>query len=385
MLLYEYQAKALFSAKNIEIPRGILLSKNDTQSIKGFRFPVYVKGQMLSGGRGKVGAIARVDKEEDLAATVERIATLKTSTAQSGSARLSVHGVYLEEGQEIVKALYAAIAIDRAIGSPVLIMSALGGMDIEESAGTSPEKILRVPLDIRKDVPAYVCRRAGYFLDAGVSDECMTVFLRALFNVFRDNDAVLAEVNPLGVTADGRLIALDAKISTDDNAMYRHPEWSAFAVQNYEGAAEQEAASFGLSYVKISGGSIGCMVNGAGLAMATMDALSLYGGNAANFLDVGGTATVETTIAAFRILTSDSDVKTILVNIFGGIVKCDLIADAILAACAQVNLSIPLVVRLEGTNSEEALRKLEASGRALTIANGLSDAIQKAVHIAGRS
>lgn len=388
MLLYEYQAKKLLSRQGIEVPPGALVSAAAGWHgiMHTFRFPVFVKGQVFSGGRGLAGAIRKVSSAADLPAVVHEIAELRITTAQSGGREIPVDSVYVEEGLRLEKELYAAIVLDRSAGCPVLIVAAQGGMEIEHLATEHPEAVLRLPLDPVRGVGDHLCRRVHHFWKSGgLSLQTTSFFLKALFEVFRFNDATLVEVNPIGQLPDARLVALDAKILLDDNAAFRHPEWVAYGEQNVKNLSEREAAASGLNYIKLEDGSVGCMVNGAGLAMATMDALALYGGRAANFLDVGGTATATTTASAFRILSRDPDVKAIFVNIFGGIVRCDLIAQGILDACAIVDVRQPIVVRLEGAKAGEGLKLLEKSGLPLHVATGLDAGIRQAVLIAGRT
>jgi succinyl-CoA synthetase beta subunit len=383
MLLYEYQAKALLEQEGIRVPRGLVAESGEELLLRleELHAPLFLKAQVLSGGRGKAGGVRKARTLSEAAALFSEIKSMTMKTAQNASG-LRVNALLVEEGQPLISEFYLAIAMDRARSGPVLLVSPKGGMDIEEISRKEPESLLRLDLDVARGVTDQQCRRAHFFLGHPKLDlKDLSAFLKSLFRAFLKHDAVLVEINPLGLTDCGLLAAVDAKMSLDDNADFRHPEWSLYRAQNIAHAEEEEAAKFGLSYVKLSGGKIGCMVNGAGLAMATMDLISLYGGSPANFLDVGGRATVEGTTIAFNILQRDPSIRAILVNIFGGIVQCDLIAQGILTASEKTGLNIPLVIRLEGTNAEKGHAMIKASGKPWIVARDFREAVEQAVNI----
>ena len=382
MKIHEYQGKEIFRRYGVPVPRGIpAFSVDDAvkaaQSLGG---PVWVvKAQIHAGGRGKGGGVklARsIDEVRDLSG---KILGMQLVTHQTGAQGQKVRRLLIEEGADIRKELYAAMIVDRASQRVVLMASSEGGMDIEEVAAKTPEKIHRVTIDPVKgltDAQADDIGRKIGIPEASLA-EARAVF-EGLYRAFDETDASLAEINPLILTGDGRVIALDAKLNFDDNALFRHPDIVAMRDLDEEDPAEIEASKFDLSYISLDG-DIGCLVNGAGLAMATMDVIKLYGGNPANFLDVGGGATTEKVTEAFKIMLRNPHLKAILVNIFGGIMKCDIIADGIVAAAKEVNLSVPLVVRLEGTNVEKGKEILANSGLAIVPANDLGDAAKKIV------
>ena len=384
MLLYEYQAKALVEQEGVPIPSGFLADGPEelVLRLQELKFPVFLKAQVLSGGRGKAGGIRMAKTPSEALGLFSAIKSMDINTTQNAGKRLSISTILIEEGQALSAELYMAIVMDRSRSTPVLIASRKGGMEIEEVAAREPDAILKIDLDPSRIVPDHICRRVHFFLgNPKINIADTTKVIRGLFNTFLKNDALLVEINPLCVTELGKLIALDAKMSLDENACFRHDGWSPYLPQNIMNPEEEEAAKFGLSYIKLDGGKIGCMVNGAGLAMATMDLISLYGGKPANFLDVGGRATIEGTTEAFKILHSDSGIKTVLVNIFGGIVQCDLIAQGILAASENVDIDIPLVIRLEGTNADKGLSLIKESGKPWFVARDLSEAVRLAVDI----
>ncbi|HWD34531.1 MAG TPA: ADP-forming succinate--CoA ligase subunit beta, partial [Casimicrobiaceae bacterium] len=353
MKIHEYQGKALFRQFGIPVPRGFPAFSVDeaVDDAKKLGGPVWVvKAQIHAGGRGKGGGVklARsVDEVRDLAT---KMLGMQLVTHQTASGGQPVHRLLIEEGADIKKELYVGMVVDRVSQRVVLMASADGGMDIEEVAAKTPERIHKVAIDPRTgltDAQADDIARAIGIPDA-MLPQARTVF-EALYHLFDETDASLAEINPLIITGDGRLIALDAKLNFDQNALFRHADIVAMRDLDEEDPAEVEASKFDLSYISLDG-DIGCLVNGAGLAMATMDVIKLYGGNPANFLDVGGGATAEKVTEAFKIMLRNPNLKAILVNIFGGIMKCDVIAQGVVAAAKQVGLKVPLVVRLEGTN-----------------------------------
>ncbi|MBI4431217.1 MAG: ADP-forming succinate--CoA ligase subunit beta [Candidatus Omnitrophica bacterium] len=387
MNIHEYQAKEIFRKFGIPVSEGRLVTTpgeaREAFSALG-SVPVVVKAQVHAGGRGKAGGI----KFEKSAGEAEKAAAgmigLKMKTHQTGGLEKTVHKVWIEQLTDIAKEFYLGVTIDREVGLPVIIFSSAGGMSIEEVAAQSPEQIYRMhfepdKLPDGKTLQAFVSKalsnadRQGKF--AKIVENTAKLFVSV--------DASLVEINPLCLMPDGGIRAVDAKINFDDNALFRHSDVEALRDPLEEDPREREAKKFDLSYVGLNG-NIGCMVNGAGLAMATMDIIKLYGAEPANFLDVGGNATTEKIAAAFNILTSDKNVKAILINIFGGIVRCNLIAEGILAALKNVKLSVPLVVRLEGTNAKEGKELLEKSGVNVIAASSLSDAAEKAVKAVGR-
>jgi succinyl-CoA synthetase beta subunit len=387
MQLHEFQAAELFRAAGLQVPRGVVIgdASECDAALRDLPLPVVVKAQVHAGGRGKAGGIKLAKTADEARAAVKAILGMTLRTKQTGPAGLKVHRVLITETCAIASELYVSILTDRAGRCPALIASRAGGMDIEETAHSNPDAILRLALDPVRGIADHECRRVHYFLcpDNRFSLKETTALLKGLYRVYHDNDATLVEVNPVAVTPDGRLVAIDAKVALDDNAQFRHAEWAKGEIAEEQDAREREAAKYSLNYIKVGEGSIGCMVNGAGLAMATMDEISLHGARPANFLDVGGGATEENVTAAFKILASDPDVKAILVNIFGGIMKCDVIAAGIIEACKTVRLEVPLVVRLEGTNVKDGRRMIAESGLRCQTAGDLSEAAKLAVAAAG--
>lgn len=375
MKLHEYQSKKLFERYGVPIPRGRVanISSEVKQIAEELGGRVVVKSQVLVGGRGKAGGIklARDPLE------AKQFATDILGMEIKG---LPVRKILVDEAVGIEKEIYLAIVNDRASHAPIIIASAAGGVDIEEVAQLSPEKIIKLPIHPLLGLQDFQARDIALGID--LPREYWKSFIKilhGLYNVFLESDATLAEINPLVITKDKRLLALDAKMVIDDNALYRHPEFMEFRDLDIEAPAEIEARKYGLSFIKLDG-QIGCMVNGAGLAMATMDIIQQNGGSPANFLDIGGGAGAEKVAAALRIILSDSNVRVILINIFGGITRCDEVARGILTAFKEVKLRIPIVVRLVGTNAEEG-RKLLADADVLT-ASSLVEAAKMAVHLA---
>lgn len=382
MNIHEYQAKEIFRKFGIPTSVGRLVTK--PKEARGAfaalgNIPVVVKAQVHAGGRGKAGGIKFAKTADEAEKVASQIIGLKLKTFQTGGLEKTVHKVWIEQLTDIAKEFYLGITIDREVGLPIIIFSPAGGMSIEEVAVKNPEQIFRLHFDPDK-LPDEKTARA--FVAKAVSDTNqqgkLIKVIESTAKLFVAVDASLVEINPLCFMPDGNIRAVDAKINFDDNALFRHPDMEALRDPLEEDPREQEAKKYDLSYVGLNG-NIGCMVNGAGLAMATMDIIKLNGAEPANFLDVGGGATTEKITAAFNILISDTNVKAILVNIFGGIVRCDLIAEGILAALKNVKLAVPLVVRLEGTNAAEGKAILEKSGVSIIAASSLSEAAQKVV------
>ena len=387
MKIHEYQAKQVLAKYGVPVPRGgaAYSVEEASQIAKDLGSKVcVVKAQIHAGGRGKGGGI-KVSKGKDaVRENAEAILGMQLVTHQTGPQGQKVKQLLVEEGVDISKELYCSVLVDRGQQQIVLLASTEGGMDIEEVAAKTPEKILKVFVDPAVGLRQYQANELAFGLKINEINPKLirpasAVFM-ALYEAFVQEDCSLVEINPLVLTGDGRVIALDAKLSFDDNAMFRHKDNLALRDTDEENPLEVEASEADLSYVKLDG-SIGCMVNGAGLAMGTMDIIKAYGGDPANFLDVGGAASQENVEKAFRIITRDPNVKCILINIFGGIVRCDMVAAGVIAAFKNVDLQIPVVVRLEGTNAEEAhmLVKDSKLGDKLQMADGISDAAKKAV------
>ena len=382
MNIHEYQAKAVLKSFGVSVPRGGIAFSPDeaVQHAESLGGPVWVvKAQIHAGGRGKGGGVKVVKSVDDVRAEADRMLGMTLITHQTGPEGKEVGRVYIEEGSEIDRELYLSILVDRATSKVSFIASTEGGMDIEEVAAETPEKILTVGIDPVAGITDANGQEiaAALKLTGNQVDQCVTL-VKNLYKAFVDTDMSLLEINPLVVNGAGDLICLDAKVNFDSNALYRHDDIVELRDLSEEDPAEVEASKYDLSYVKLDG-SIGCMVNGAGLAMATMDIIKLYGEEPANFLDVGGGATKEKVTEAFKIILSDSNVKGILVNIFGGIMRCDIIAEGVVAAASELALSVPLVVRLEGTNVEQGKEIMAASGLAIIPADNLEDAAEKIV------
>jgi succinyl-CoA synthetase beta subunit len=382
MNLHEYQSKKIFAEYGIPVPTGFAASSADEAAAMAAKLggPVWVvKAQVHAGGRGKAGGVKVVrDIEAVRAATAGMLGT-RLVTKQTGAEGLPVEKVYVESGSAIEREIYLSLTLNREKGRVAVVASAAGGMDIEEVAAHEPEKILSVAIHPAVGLESYQARELAFGLGfSGAQIGEFTAILRALYKLYIEQDASLVEVNPLIVTKDGKLVALDAKIGIDPNAVFRHPELAALRDLSQEDPIEARAAEHDLNYVSL-GGDIACMVNGAGLAMATMDIIKLHGGKPANFLDVGGGATVERVTAAFELILSNPNVRAILVNIFGGIVRCDVIAEGIMVAVQRVGVKVPVIVRLEGTNAKQAREMLATSGLAIVAAEGLTDAARKAV------
>jgi succinyl-CoA synthetase beta subunit len=385
MNLHEYQAKQLFEAYGISIPRGQPAGTAAEARAKALQLGGecwVVKAQVHSGGRGKAGGVVLANSPVEVEQAADRLVGSRLVTHQSGTEGLPVHTVLVEEVGELARELYLSALVDRGSARVIFMASADGGMDIEDVAARTPEKILSCKVSPAAGLQAYQSREMAFGLGlAGEQVPSLHCIMAAMYRLLLDKDLSQIEINPLVVMQDGQLMALDAKINVDDNALYAHPDIAGMRDAAQEDAAETAAREHDLSYVTLNG-TIGCMVNGAGLAMATLDVIKLYGGEPANFLDVGGGTTAAKVAAAFKLILSDHKVRAVLVNIFGGIVRCNLIAEGIIAAVKEVGVTIPVVVRLEGTNAEEGRRLLEASGLALTTATDLDDAAKKAVEAA---
>jgi succinyl-CoA synthetase beta subunit len=394
MKIHEYQAKQLLAAAGVPVPKGIVARTPDeaASAFSQLGTPVaVVKSQIHAGGRGKgtfkeqpqQRGVVLVKSAQEARDNAARMLGNTLVTQQTGPEGKQVKVAFVESGLDIARELYLGIVVDRGVGGACLIMSSEGGMEIEEVAAHSPERILKEPIDVDYGIFPYQARNLAFKLGLeGNSVRSAELFLKRICRFFLDSDCSMTEINPLVVTKQGELLALDAKVTFDDNALFRHEKFKELRDLAEENAMEVRAADTGLSFVKLEG-NIGCLVNGAGLAMSTMDLIKLHGGEPANFLDVGGGANVDQVTEAFRILLSDKNVKGVLVNIFGGIMKCDTIVEALLAAYEKVGFNVPLVVRLEGTNVEKAREMLTASGRPIISASALTDAAKKIVAAIG--
>jgi len=382
MNIHEYQAKAVLAQFGVPVPRGFpaFSPAEAVKAAKDLGGPVWVvKAQIHAGGRGKAGGVKVVKSVEDVEKEAKRLLGSILVTHQTGPKGKQVNRVYIEEGSAIEKEFYLSMLVDRGSSRVAIVASTEGGMDIEQVAHDTPEKIITITVDpVGGVMPFHVRRLAkALHLDGDLAKQ-LGPLVSNLYKAFTQQDMSLLEVNPLVVTREQKLICLDAKVGFDDNALFRHPEVAALRDETEEDEKEIEASKFELNYIALDG-EIGCMVNGAGLAMATMDIIKLYGMAPANFLDVGGSATTERVTAAFKIITSDPNVKGILVNIFGGIMKCDVIAEGVVTAVKEVGLRVPLVVRLEGTNVQEGKEIIAKSNLNVTSADDLDDAAQKIV------
>jgi len=386
MNLHEYQSKQLFRKYGMPVPKNhVVNSVVDVSAalddLEGDRW--VVKAQVHAGGRGKAGGVKLVDNKEDVAHEVGRMLGSRLVTFQTNADGQPVHHVLIEEVCNIGRELYLGAVIDRATRRVVVMASTEGGVEIEKVAAETPDKILRTSIDPMLGLMPYQCRKLAFGLGMqGEQIKQFTNLLMGLAKLFVEKDLGLVEINPLVVTSEGNLLCLDGKINIDDNALYRQPDMIELRDSTQEDERENKAKEWDLNYIALDG-SIGCMVNGAGLAMATMDLIKLHGGDPANFLDVGGGATKERVAEAFKIILSDSNVKAVLVNIFGGIVRCDLIAEGIIGAVEEVGIQVPVIVRLEGNNAEKGFEILDSSGLNLITAHGLAEAAQKAVAAVG--
>jgi succinyl-CoA synthetase beta subunit len=382
MNIHEYQAKALLAQYGVAVPKGgvAFTPAEAVAAADELGGPVWVvKAQIHAGGRGKGGGVKIVKSKDDVKAEAERMLGMTLVTHQTGPEGKEVGRVYVEDGCDIARELYLSLLVDRDSKRVTIIASTEGGMDIEEVAEHSPEKIVSLAIDPLTGLQSFHMNRIAFALGLeGAQIKSAAKLLSAIYKCFIELDVSMLEINPLVVTGSGDMMALDAKMNFDDNALFRHSDIEAMRDDSEENALELEAQKYALNYVALDG-TIGCMVNGAGLAMATMDIIKLYGEEPANFLDVGGNANEETVAAAFKIIMSAPRVEAILINIFGGIARCDVIAEGVIAAAKELNLSIPLVVRLEGTNVEKGKEILKTSGLAIIPADNLADAAAKVV------
>ena len=384
MKIHEYQAKALLARFGVPVPRGYVAFNVDEAKAAAEKLGtkvVVVKAQIHAGGRGKAGGVKLAKSVGEAGDLAGKILGMKLVTPQTGEEGRIVRRLLIEEGLDIKRELYLSILVDRAVGAPVFMVSQAGGMEIEEVAHKDPDAIIRLKVDPASGFQPFHARKLGFGL--GLPAEMSNVafqFFQSIYRAFQELDASLLEINPLIVTGDGRLVALDAKVQLDDNAMYRHPDYKDLRDLDEETPLEVEASKFKLNYIKLDG-NIACMVNGAGLAMATMDIIKLSGGNPANFLDVGGGASEEQVKNAFRILLSDPNVKAVFVNIFGGILRCDVLASGVVNAAKELKFKVPVVVRMEGTNVEQGQAILKNSGLNFTVAQGMKDGAEKAVKL----
>ncbi len=386
MNLHEFQAKQLFTRYGIATPEGVVVdtvaqAAQAARDLGGARW--VVKAQVHAGGRGKAGGVRLVDNLADVENAADAMLGQQLVTAQTTAEGLPINQLWIELPSEIERELYLSAVVDRSTQRIVFMMSASGGMDIESVAEATPDAIMTISVDSAVGLQSYQCREAGFFLSlTGLAFKQLQGVMQGVYRLFTEQDASLVEVNPLVVTKSGGLVALDAKIELDDNALYRHPDLAAMFDASQEDPTEVAAKEFDLNYISLDG-DIACMVNGAGLAMATMDLIQMAGGEPANFLDVGGGTTAERVAEAFKLIVADGKVKSILVNIFGGIVRCDLIAQGLIQATKEVGLTLPIVVRLEGTNAAEGIALLAESGMTnLVAATSLTEAAHQAVSAA---
>ncbi len=386
MKIHEYQGKELLKKYGVPVPRGIVARSPEEayQAAKELGTEVVVvKAQIHAGGRGKGGGVKLAKSADEAREVASQILGMTLITHQTGPEGREVRVLLVEEGLPIDKEFYLGIVLDRTTGRPVFMASAAGGMDIEEVAANTPEQIFKETIDPAVGFRSFQARKLAFAL--GLPSDLVNQaakFMQSLYTAYEQMDASLLEINPFLLTKDKRLIALDAKVNFDDNALYRHKEFLDLRDLNEEEPLEIEASKFDLNYIKLDG-NIACMVNGAGLAMATMDIIKLAGGEPANFLDVGGGASQERVEAAFKILLGDENVRAVLINIFGGIVRCDMVARGVVGAANNLGIKVPVVVRLEGTNVEEGQRVIRESGLNFTVASGMKDAAEKVVALAG--
>ena len=384
MNIHEHQAKELFSTYDIPVSTGsVAYSISEIQTaVNNVEGPIWVvKAQIHAGGRGKGGGVKVVSSREDAISEAEKMFGMNLITPQTGDEGKEVKRIYIENGSDIKKELYLSCLLDRATSKVAFIVSKMGGMDIEAVAEDTPENITTVQIEPAVGVTDESINKILHAFE--LEDDYVTQLsnlIQNMYKFFLEKDASLVEINPLIVTETNKLLCLDAKVNFDDNALYRHPEIEKLRDENEEDVYEREASKYDLAYIKLDG-NIGCMVNGAGLAMASLDIIKMYGGEPANFLDVGGGASKEKVSSAFKIILSDTGVKGILVNIFGGIMRCDIIAEGIVAAAKELKISVPLVVRLEGTNVNEGKKILENSSIEIIPASNLDDAAKKIVKL----
>ncbi len=384
MKIHEYQGKQLLAKYGVKVPRGAVVNHEEQvrAAVEQLGLPVVVKAQIHAGGRGKGGGVKLARSLDEAIEISRNIIGMKLVTHQTGPEGREVRTVLIEEALKIKQEFYLGIVLDRAISRLVFMASSAGGMEIEEVAANEPEKILKETTDPAVGLQAFQARKLAFGI--GLPKEVVNKaakFMTALYRAYVDLDASLAEINPFLLTEDGELYALDAKLNFDDNALFRHKDYAELRDLNEEEPLEIEASKHDLNYIKLDG-NIGCMVNGAGLAMATMDIIKLAGGEPANFLDVGGGASQERVENAFRILLSDKNVGAVLINIFGGIVRTDMVASGVVAAARNIGVEVPVVVRLEGTNVDKGRKVIEQSGLGFVSAAGMKDAAEKVVALA---
>jgi succinyl-CoA synthetase beta subunit len=386
--IHEYQGKAVLAGFGVPVPQGkVAYSAGEAVKIaKELGFPVVVKAQIHAGGRGKGGGVKLARSVEDAESIAKAMLGMNLRTHQTGPEGRVVRRLLIEQGVDLdgARESYLAIVVDRATGSPVFMASAQGGMDIEEVAAKDPKAILKEVVDPAVGFQAFQARKLAFGL--GIPPAVLpkaVSFMQALYRAFEGVDASLLEVNPFLLTKGGDVLALDAKVQFDDNALYRHPELKELRDFDEEDPLEVEASKHGLNYIKLEGGNVGCMVNGAGLAMATMDIIKLAGGAPANFLDVGGGANAEQIRNAFRILLADPEVKAVLINIFGGILRCDVLAEGVIAAVRDLGVQVPVVIRMKGNNEERGKEMLRQSGLNFTTADDMKEAARKVVAAGG--
>jgi succinyl-CoA synthetase beta subunit len=385
--IHEYQAKSVLARFGVSVPRGeVAFTPAEAGEIaRRLGGPIaVVKAQIHAGGRGKGGGVKLAKSPDEVEQIAKHMLGMTLVTHQTGPEGKTVGRVLIEEGLQIDRELYLSVVIDRGAACPVVIASAAGGMDIEEVAASEPQKILRAYIDRGTGIVAFQSRKLAFEmgLESGPASKFVKL-LDAVYRAFLETDASMIEINPLILTKGGDLLALDAKVSFDDNALYRHPDLREFRDVTEEDPLEVEASKFSLNYIRLDG-NIGCMVNGAGLAMATMDIIKIAGGEPANFLDVGGGASAEQIRNAFKILMSDKHVRAVLINIFGGILRCDVLAQGVIAAVTELGVTVPIVIRMEGTNVEEGKRLLRESGHNFATADSMGEAAEKVVALAGK-
>jgi succinyl-CoA synthetase beta subunit len=384
MKIHEYQAKAVLASSGVTVPSGkVAYTVSDAvENAKELGLPVVVKAQIHAGGRGKGGGVKLARTVEETEKIAKDMLGMTLRTHQTGPEGRVVRRLLIEQGVDLQGAqeFYLAVVVDRAHGGPVVMASAQGGMDIEEVAARDPQAIVKEPVDPRVGFQAFQARKLAFALGIPAAQLPRAVaFMQSLYKCFETNDCAMLEINPLLMLKDGGLLALDAKITFDDNALYRHPDLKELRDFDEEDPLEVEASKYNLNYIKLEGGNVGCMVNGAGLAMATMDIIKLAGGSPANFLDVGGGASAEQIRQAFRILLGDADVKAVLINIFGGILRCDVLAEGVITAVKELSVEAPVVVRMKGNNEEKGKQMLKASGLNFETADDMTEAASKVV------
>jgi len=385
--IHEYQAKAVLAQYGVPVPKG-KVAYNEAEALaaaKELGFPVVVKAQIHAGGRGKGGGVKLAKDAEECAQLAKRMLGMTLRTHQTGPEGRVVRRLLIEQAMDLQgsRELYLAMLVDRAAGRPVFMASAQGGVDIEEVAAKDPAAILKEHVDPAVGFQAFQARKLALGLELpGALLPKAVAFMQSLYRAFEGADASLLEINPFLMTKAGELIALDAKVNFDDNALYRHADLRELRDLDEEDPLEVEASKYSLNYIKLEGGNVGCMVNGAGLAMATMDIIKLAGGSPANFLDVGGGANAEQIRNAFRILLADQEVRAVLINIFGGILRCDVLAEGVIAAVRDLSVKVPVVVRMKGNNEERGKEMLRESGFNFTTADDMTEAAKRVVALA---